>query len=116
MIGVTITITNQLAHNLWDVLTGVDTTGVSASKTYPGWKQGQSGSFHDIQLRTASANSGSIVLGDGSIASADPGLLPGDSQFYPGKMALPGLYFLSTTGAGGDPEILRVELSGGGIG
>lgn len=113
MIAVTITFGDALKHDLWAVITGQDITGVSASKTYPGWKTGQTGSFQDMQLRTSPNNAGTIVLGDGSVAASDPGLLNGDNQFYGGKTSLVGLYALATAGNG---EVLRVEIPGGGIG
>lgn len=116
MIGITITITDQLKHDLWAVITGQDTTGVSASKTYPGWKQGTTGSFHDTNLRAGSANAGAIVTGDGSIQITDEGISAGQTTFFPGKMSYVGFYFLSSTATALAPEVLRVEFAGGGIG
>jgi hypothetical protein len=116
MIGITVSITDANKHSLWDVITGVDTTGVSASKTYPGWKTGQTGSFHDTNLRAGSGNAGSIILGDGSVTSTDEGLLNGATQFYPGKMSILGLYVLAPSGSGGQTETVRFEAPMGGIG
>lgn len=71
MPATTITITDTNRHNLYDVLTGKDTTGVSAGHTTAAGIPGNR--VRSLSYQADSTNTGTVGTGDASLSATDMG-------------------------------------------
>lgn len=72
MPATTISLSDTNRHNLYDVLTGKDTSGASAGHTTAAGIPGNLVRF--LELQPDSANGGTVGVGDASLSSTDMGV------------------------------------------
>src|SRR5262245_45550179 len=111
MIGIILTLKDTNALNLWEAVRGnIASSRVTVSEKLlsefipPTWV--------DVTIRAPATNTGNII-GDGTVVNTDPpSLLKGDSQFYPGRFTLAGIFLCATVAN----DVVRLELGAGGAG